>query len=146
NGSPFDLFLLRNDLPRKPKPTETPEKFSKRLLAAVDALESPLFVADVDGPFAFHAHPFVFDAEGLEGLKRFLGTRPEHPNSAQSQSGATGIGNCAACHPAPDFTVFSFHNAGVSQNQYDDVHGGGALASLKIPPRQERNEDPNSPP
>jgi len=144
NGSPYDLFLLRNNLPRRPRGRETPDQYSKRLAAALDALPTPLFVADVDGPFAFHDQIFQFDAQELEGLKIFLRRPPEDPNAPQEQSGATGVGNCAACHPAPFFTDFSFHNTGVSQREYDDAHGGGSFAALEIPTRTERADDPNA--
>ena len=142
NGSPYDLFLLRNDLPRRPRGRETPLEYSKRLAAALDALPTPLFVADVDGPFAFHAQPFAFDARELEGLKLFLRTPAEDPNEPNAPQGS--VGNCVACHPAPFFTDFSFHDTGVSQREYDDAHGDGAFAQMEIPTRAERADDPNA--
>jgi cytochrome c peroxidase len=126
-GSPFDLFLLRNHLPRRPHGKDTPAEYTQKLAAAVERLTAPLFVADVDGPFVFHAQPFVFDAEELQGLRVFLGS-----------------GNCAACHPAPFFTDFAFHNTGVTQREYDGVHGTGAFESLAIPSLAERDADPNA--
>jgi cytochrome c peroxidase len=45
----------------------------------------------------------------------------------------TETGNCATCHAPPLFTDFSFHNLGVSQIEYDRVHGEGKFASLVIP-------------
>ena len=143
-GSPFDLFLLRNDLPRRPRPGETPQKYSRRLARALDSLASPLFVADVDGPFAFHAQTFRFDAEELEGLRIFLREPLEAPNAPQGGVAPSGVGNCVACHPAPLFTDFGFHNTGVTQREYDAVHGGGAFAALEIPTRAERAADPNA--
>jgi cytochrome c peroxidase len=134
-GSPYDLFLLRNNLPRKPRPGEPPVHYTRRLRAAVDDLSAPRFVADVDGPFAFHDHPFVFDAEELAGLRSFL---------REPGGGGGGVGNCAACHPAPFFTDFSFHDTGVTQTEYDRVHGGGAFAALAIPSRSERVADPEA--
>ncbi|HTO08485.1 MAG TPA: hypothetical protein VMR86_15670, partial [Myxococcota bacterium] len=127
SGSPYDLFLLRNNLPRKPKGRETPAKYTQRLAAALDQLPTPLFVANIDGPFALHAQPFVFDARELEGLRIFLGR-----------------GNCAACHPAPLFSDFSFHNTGVTQREYDGLHGAGAFSALAIPTRSERAADPDA--
>src|SRR6266496_3341476 len=50
-----------------------------------------------------------------------------------------GIGNCVACHFAPDFTDFSFHNTGAAQEEYDGVHESGAFLRLKIPGLAERN-------
>jgi cytochrome c peroxidase len=52
---------------------------------------------------------------------------------------AHGIGNCVACHAAPDFTDFSFHNTGAAQEEYDAVHGAGAFAKLEVPVLAERN-------
>jgi hypothetical protein len=144
SGSPFDLFLLRNNLPRKPRPRETPAQYSQRLAAALDSLTSPLFVADVDGPFAFHDQVFRFDAEELAGLRIFLRRPPAEPSPPQPSSAASGVGNCVACHPAPFFTDFSFHNTGVTQAEYDGAHGGGAFAALAIPGRAERGDDPNA--
>jgi len=126
-SSPYDLFLLRNSLPREPKKRESVASYNRRLAAAIDALPAPLFVVDVDGPYAFHDQLFEFGETELEGLRVFLGR-----------------GNCAACHPAPFFTDFLFHDTGVSQFEYDDVHGAGAFASLEIPTLRERNADPNA--
>jgi hypothetical protein len=138
-GSPYDLFLLRNGLPRRPRGAETPAKYSQRLAAAVERLTAPLFVADVDGPFAFHAQTFQFDAAELEGLRIFLRAATAEPEPSSEPQGA--IGNCVACHPAPFFTDFAFHNTGVTQVEYDGVHGSGAFAALAIPTRKERAAD-----
>jgi len=54
----------------------------------------------------------------------------------------TGIGNCAACHPAPGFTDFSFHNTGITQDEYDGIHGRGAFSALAVPGLSERWRDP----
>ena len=140
SGSPYDLFLLRNHLPREPKPGETPIQYTRRLRAALDPLTAPLFVADVDGPFAFHAQPFVFDADELEGLRIFLREPDDEAQEPASASG--GVGNCVACHPAPFFTDFVFHNTGVTQAEYDGVHGSGAFAALAIPSRSARAAAP----
>jgi hypothetical protein len=144
SGSPFDLFLLRNNLPRKPRVHETPDAYSRRLAAALDGLTSPLFVADVDGPFALHAQVFQFDARELEGLRIFLRRPPEDPNAPQPSGAPSGTGNCVACHPAPFFSDFSFHDTGVTQGEYDNVHGGGSFASLAIPALEDRSDDPNA--
>src|SRR5262249_10639522 len=126
-----------------PNKGETPIHYTRRLRAAVDALSAPLFVAEVDGPFAFHDQPFIFDAEELEGLRIFL-REPDDEEQQQSQGAAGGVGNCVACHPAPLFTDFLFHNTGVTQNEYDGVHGGGSFAALLIPSRSERAADPEA--
>jgi cytochrome c peroxidase len=61
-----------------------------------------------------------------------------------AQLAAGGIGNCAACHPAPAFTDFQFHNTGAAQDEYDGVHGEGAFAALSIPDAATRNGDPDA--
>jgi cytochrome c peroxidase len=43
------------------------------------------------------------------------------------------VGNCVACHAPPLFTDFSFHNIGVSQAEYDSVHGQERYIELAIP-------------
>jgi cytochrome c peroxidase len=58
----------------------------------------------------------------LRGLKLFL-----------AMTGNSSVGNCAACHTPPLFTDFSFHNIGISQSEYDRVHGDGRFAELEIP-------------
>ncbi len=63
-----------------------------------------------------------FNAEALQGLKVFLRT-----------DGERSVGNCVTCHAPPLFTDFSFHNLGVSQAEYDQLHGAGAFAALPIP-------------
>jgi cytochrome c peroxidase len=42
-------------------------------------------------------------------------------------------GNCASCHAPPLFTDHSFRNIGVSQREYDRLHGEGQFAALPIP-------------
>jgi cytochrome c peroxidase len=43
------------------------------------------------------------------------------------------VGNCIACHFAPNFTDFKLHNTGVAQREYDALHTAGAFAALAIP-------------
>ena len=52
-----------------------------------------------------------------------------------------GAGNCVACHAAPDFTDFGFHNTGAAQEEYDSIHGAGAFAKLEIPALAARKND-----
>lgn len=115
-ASPYDHFLALNSLPRAPRPDESPRDYSHRLLVAVEALEKPRFVTAEDHAFASHEQPFVFGPQELTGLTRFF-----------------GAANCTACHPAPNFTDFSFHNTGATQAAYDRLHGDGAFAGLDIP-------------
>jgi hypothetical protein len=42
NGSPYDVFLQKNSLPRKPAKNETPIKYSRRLLGWVNQFQSSI--------------------------------------------------------------------------------------------------------
>ncbi len=143
NGSPYDLFLVRNNLPRAPNAKETRLDYSRRLRVAVNALTNPVFVGPGDGQFATHAVPYVFGTEELAGLKLFLA---EAPIPAPTGPGAPtgGVGNCVGCHTAPEFTDFAFHNIGVSQLEYDGVHGSGAFMALKLPTLADRKLNPSA--
>jgi cytochrome c peroxidase len=106
--SPYDKFIEANRLERKLAPGEDVKAFAGRLLAKVNSLES-------SGAIKLTKD---FDATALKGLKLFFDT---------------GAGNCATCHTPPLFTDFSFHNKGVSQIDYDRVHGEEMFAALPVP-------------
>lgn len=110
--SPYDRFLALNRLESKPAPGESGRDFARRLLANIRTLESKGAVKPAKD----------FDAKALEGLKIFFRTE-----------GGKSAGNCAACHTPPLFTDFSFHNTGISQREYDHIHGEGKFAELQIP-------------
>lgn len=124
NGSPYDVFLIKNGLPRMPNPNETPLQYSQRLLQLIVNLPYPQFVTDpADGHFATHDQTFQFGPTELAGLKIFF-----------ARNGAQGLtGNCVACHTPPDFTDFLFHNNGAAQEEYDSIHGPGSFMNLAIP-------------
>lgn len=138
--SPFDVFLSRNGLPQKPNNGESPLDYSRRLLTLINGLASPQFVTSnpnnpsLMGKFQFHGNqPFVFGAQELAGLKIFL-TEPATPPTASPTEVLAGkVGNCLACHAAPNFTDFKLHNTGIAQDEYDDIHGSGAFMGLTIP-------------
>jgi hypothetical protein len=136
--SPFDVFLQINGLPQQPDPNESDLDYSRRLLTLLNAPGfNPQFVVSnsnrPDGQFQFHAQPFVFGALELAGLKIFL-TEPAAPPVASPAEVAAGqVGNCLACHSAPNFTDFKLHNTGTAQTEYDGIHGAGAFAALAIP-------------
>jgi hypothetical protein len=132
NGSPFDMFLVKNHLPRRPMAGETGLSYGRRLLNAINKLKTPAFVVDqTDGAFTIHQQPFSFGQTELDGLKTFL------RESALTVT-TVSAGNCIACHAPPNFTDFHFHNTGASQEEYDSVHGTGAFSQLEIPIYQER--------
>jgi cytochrome c peroxidase len=136
-GSPFDRFLILNDLPREPDPGEAPLAYARRLRAALAESASPKLL---DNPqalsFAHHDQRFVFGSEELAGLRIFLAESPGETTSEELVRG--GIGNCIACHAPPAFVDFGFHNNGTAQFEYDRIHGDGALAALAIPTLAER--------
>ncbi len=136
--SPFDVFLSRNGLPQQPNNGETPLDYSRRLLTLLNAPGFvPQFVTSnpnrQGGQFQFHpGQNFAFGTTELAGLKIFLSEPPPPPVPA------SGIGNCIACHAAPNFTDFKLHNTGVTQREYDDPavgagHATGAFMALLIP-------------
>jgi hypothetical protein len=139
-GSPYDRFLEINRLPRKPARGESADAYTERLRHAVAVLRKPQFVDD--GPFEFHDQERLFGARELAGLRVFLAQPPERTLSERTLKRG-GIGNCTACHPAPNFTDFRFHNTGVSQAEYDGIHGEGSFARLRIPGLALRSRRPD---
>ena len=75
NGSPYDVFLQKNNLPRSPDSGETSLAYSQRLLGLINQLGNPVFVTPDDGAFALHDQSFSFGATELQGLKTFF-TQP----------------------------------------------------------------------
>jgi hypothetical protein len=138
--SPFEIFLKLNGLPQLPDPNESAIDYSRRLLQVVKARDLAGTLQFVtanpnrpNGQFQFHSQAFQFGAVELEGLKMFL-TEPSIPPTATPAEIAAGkIGNCLACHAAPNFTDFKLHNTGTAQKEYDDIHGAGQFAGLPIP-------------
>src|SRR5215475_12309394 len=109
--SPYDKFIESHGLESKPAPGEDGKAFARRLGARIDSLESK-------GAIKFTKD---FNELAFKGMKLFFNTE---------------AGNCATCHTPPLFTDFSFHNLGVSQVDYDRVHGEGGesrFATLSIP-------------
>ncbi|HZS05195.1 MAG TPA: cytochrome c peroxidase [Blastocatellia bacterium] len=111
-NSPWDQFIRINNLDAAPASGEDAKAFARRLLAKVSGLENKSALRLPKG----------FSADALRGLKFFFRTE-----------GATPVGNCVACHAPPLFTDFSFHNIGISQVEYDQMHGAGKFATLVIP-------------
>ena len=144
--SPFDVFLSRNGLPQEPNSGETPLDYSRRLLTLVNGLASPQFVTSNphrgNGLFQFHAQPFQFGAQELEGLKIFLAEPSAIPPTGPELASGK-IGNCLVCHTAPNFTDFKLHNTGTTQREYENIHGVNSFAALTIPNLAARNGDYN---
>ncbi|HTQ58663.1 MAG TPA: hypothetical protein VMI32_00440 [Candidatus Solibacter sp.] len=132
-GSPYDVFLRINHLPVQPNAGETLPQYNQRLFGLLQNLNNPVFVDGTYGSFKYHAQPFAFGATELAGLKIFLKV------AVNAADGSQHAGNCAACHLAPNFTDFKFHNTGVSQEEYDAANGSGAFAALVVPTLAQRN-------
>ena len=131
NGSPYDYFLQKTNLPRKPADNENLSTYSQRLLSAINNLTTPKFVSEKDNKFKYHSQAFVFGKNELQGMKLFFS------KGSKKRSG----GNCISCHTAPHFSDFGFHNTGLTQSTYDENHGTGAFNKLSIPDLAMRNKD-----
>jgi cytochrome c peroxidase len=130
-GSPYDNFLRVNHLSQAPLSGETKAAYNQRLLKEVMALKNPIYITRSDGSYKYHGLPYQFGALELQGLKIFL-------SAASTGAANSHAGNCVACHQAPDFSDFVFHNNGVSQAEYDVANGSGAFMQLAIPSNAQR--------
>ena len=90
------------------------------------ALKNPIYITPNDGSFAYHAQPYQFGRTRAAGVEDFSGLGRCRAVNAHA-------GNCAACHQAPDFSDFVFHDNGVTQEEYDAANGSGAFMNLFIP-------------
>jgi len=115
--SPYDRFLEANRIDPAPRTGESPQLYGGRVLLQLKQLDLASAIKIVDG----------FDADALAGYRMFL-----------RSEGSERAGNCVACHVPPTFTDRSFHNVGVSQEEYDRVHGSSSFASLEIPVSEKR--------
>lgn len=117
HNAPYDVFLQENGLDETPGRGESPQAYGLRIVQAIDARESGGTLALPDG----------FGADALEGYRIFL-----------RSTGNDRAGNCVVCHIPPTFTDRGFHNTGVTQDEYDRVHGSGAFMKLDIPAHSRR--------
>jgi hypothetical protein len=132
NGSPYDIFLIKNGLPQRPNVNETPIQYSQRLLHLISGLTNTQYVTDpADGSFMTQNQLFQFGTNELAGLKIFFAL-------SNSTSFPTQVGNCVACHAPPAFSDFIFHNTGAAQEEYDSIFGNGAFMTLSIPTLAQR--------
>lgn len=132
-GSPYDAFLKKNNLPRKPGKNESSKSYSSRLLKEVNNIKQPRFIKANEGKFSSHQQDFVFSKKEFQGMKLFF---------KKGTKNTTG-GNCVSCHTAPHFSDFGFHNTGLAQQNYDELHGQGAFNKLMIPKLMQRNKNHN---
>ena len=136
DGSPYDAFLEKNKLPRKPDSGQSAVYYSRHLLSLLNEIASPRFITPADNCFKTLKQDFRFGSEELAGLKLFF-TLAGAQTNAPAAAGRTG--NCIACHLPPSFTDFGFHNTGATQEEYDAIHGAGKFAALAIPDLAERD-------
>jgi cytochrome c peroxidase len=149
DSSPYDCFLETNQIPRKPDPGQSSLYYNRNLLDLVNGPAPHIFVSPtngftfpLNGRFKTFRQEFRFGPDELLGMKIFF-TMARYATNANRRP-THGIGNCAACHPGPDFTDFSFHNTGAAQEEYDSLHGAGAFAQLEIPGLATRNANYNA--
>jgi len=138
-ASPYDAYLKANSFPPMPDKGENDIAYGRRLLKLIDSGSKFTYIKPGGkNQFKLHKQKFAFGQEELAGLKIFL----REPSAGDSS--VSGIGNCIACHTPPHFTDFAVHNTGVTQKEYNDVHGKGTFAKLNIPDLQARNGDHDS--
>jgi hypothetical protein len=138
-----ERLFLDTRLPQQPNANESSLSYSRRLRALINAPSfSPQFVTSnpnrSNGQFQFNSQAFEFGAFELAGLKMFLAEPttllPPPPTSPTGR-----IGNCIACHAAPNFTDFKLYNTDTTQKEYDGIYGAGRFARLSIPDLATRN-------
>lgn len=139
--SPYDTFLTINKLPLAPNKNESDQEYSTRLLSLINSLEKRNTLKFVEsnentenGQFRYHDQLYKFSETELQGLKIFFN---------QTNTPKISNGNCAACHPAPHFTDFKFHNIGITQVEYEAIHGINSFNKLSIPNLIARTKNAN---
>lgn len=119
NASAYDQFLEANGLSRAPRDGQSAleylEELKKKIFSETD------WTWIMPRPMKYHAHPLQFGDLELEGMRIFF-----------------GHGQCATCHTPPNFTDFGFHNTGIAQLRYEQVHGYKSFSQLRIPTWDER--------
>jgi cytochrome c peroxidase len=123
NGSAYDEFLIRNNIRRAPQLNETAQQYTEYIRNQLNTKTSWVWVEPQ--ALKYHAQASQFGYQELEGMKTFFNS-----------------GQCASCHTPPRFTNSGFHNVGVSQLEYDGIHGRGAFGALKQPTWVERLQKP----
>jgi hypothetical protein len=65
-GSPYDFFLVKNKLPRRPDPNESDLAYARRLRGELAKLVDPAWITPADWTFKFHEQKFEFGPRELE--------------------------------------------------------------------------------
>lgn len=128
SASAYDKFLKLNNIPRGPKKDQSVVSYTRELIRSIRKLDNPKFI----NPFTLDTHnrKSQFMESELSGLKTFLNLNGNKRSM------------CVQCHMPPLFSDTQYHNMGVSQNEYDQVHGNGSFMKLDIPGLKKK-EDAN---
>jgi cytochrome c peroxidase len=108
----WDAFADINRIPAAPSAGEPPRHYGGRIHGRIGNQEGRVLIK----------RPRGFSAAAYEGFKTFFRTE-----------GTASVGNCVACHVPPSFSDYRFHNTGISQVEYEALHGKGSFARLAIP-------------
>ena len=112
--SPYDRFIEANGI--SPEPSgESTVRYAGTILERLYALTTNGKLKLVEG----------FDEKALEGYRVFMRTE-----------GLDSVGNCVTCHVPPLFMDDSYHNTGVSEMEYDGIHGTDSFSRVEIPHRR----------
>ena len=127
SGSAYDKFLEINNISRGPKKTQSIISYTNELIEKIKKLDRPKYIESFS--LDTHGRKSQFREEEFKGLKTFLNLK------------GSKRGMCVQCHLPPLFSDTQFHNIGVSQNEYDNVHGVGSFMKLKIPTLKIKEEN-----
>lgn len=129
SGSVYDEFLRLNNIPAEPREKQSIAQYSAELIQTFIKLKTPKFVAK--RYFPNHNREIGFNQSEWDGLRTFF-------NIGENKAFARGM--CVNCHMPPLFTDQQFHNIGVVQFEYDEVHTMGDFAKLKLPKLHDRKD------
>ncbi len=110
----WDAFAEQNRIKKEPSAGEPAKSYAYGIESRLGNQEGRLLIK----------RPESFTRAAAEGFKLFDRVFAEEGQSA---------GNCVTCHTPPHFTDFSFHNTGITQLEYDGVHGEGAFTRYPLP-------------
>lgn len=131
NGSPYDEFLKRNGIDRGPVGNETVFQYRNRIRVELNNLFEPEYVEPKRIPT--QKASYGFGPEAFRGLQIFMNLKGDDTGNSQ--------GMCLVCHVPPSFSDQFFHNIGVSQFEYDAIHGEGEFAKIEVPSLADRKDE-----
>ena len=129
-GSPYDQFLIANNLPTAPKNGQSVHQYMVELRGNLAKLNQPIFVEKKY--FETHGKEFGFGPKEWAGLKVFF--------NLPKPDGSLNQGMCLACHKPPMFNDELFHNVGITQLEYERTHGPGTFKQVQIPELSNRGD------